>query len=205
MKTEKVMKVLKVVGAGVLLLGVGAFAGSQMFPKTIESVEYKTVEVLKEVPVIEFQDKIVEVEKVVEVESGNMDLVLQHIYDNEGNIEYITEDLDDDELDLIVDRVILVNDFKALALDSVKKDLFDELDGEVVNGTTLDDKDMEKLKLDSDSVDGIVEDIDFEDLDAELLVTGSFRQDDDKFDFEARVVFKDNEYDELEIVSVTKQ
>lgn len=205
MKTEKVMKVLKVVGAGVLLLGVGAFAGSQMFPKTIESVEYKTVEVLKEVPVIEFQDKIVEVEKVVEVESGNMDLVLQHIYDNEGNIEYITEDLDDDELDLIVDRVILVNDFKALALDSVKKDLFDELDGEVVNGTTLDDKDMEKLKLDSDSVDVIVEDIDFEDLDAELLVTGSFRQDDDKFDFEARVVFKDNEYDELEIVSVTKQ
>src|SRR6056297_2209314 len=51
------------------------------------------VEVPVEVPV----EKIVE--KEVKVDNGNLDKVLEHIYDNDGSIEYITDNLDDDELD----------------------------------------------------------------------------------------------------------
>jgi len=50
----------------------------------------------------------VEVIKEVQVDNGNMDLVLDHIYDNDGNIEYLLDDLDDDEIGLIVDRIILL-------------------------------------------------------------------------------------------------
>ena len=164
------------------------------------------MEVVKtvEVPV----EKIVEVSKEVKVEvpvdNGNLKLVLEHIYDNNGDIEYITDDLDDDEIDLIVDRVVLVNDFKALALNEVKKNLFDELDGEVVGTETLDDRDMERLKLDDEADEIVVDEIDFEDKDAELLVTGTFEQDDVEYEFTARVIFKDGEVDELEVDSVAE-
>lgn len=209
MKTEKVLKVLKVVGAGALLLGAGFAAGHYIAPKEVTvpgPVEYRdvTVEKVVQVPV----EKIVEKEVKVEVESKDLGLVLDYIYDADGDLSSITEDLDDDELDLIVDRIVFSDDVKALAENGVKKDLFDEADNKVItllsNSTfTLDEDDLEGLKLDTDSGDVEVTEIDYEDKDAEVKVTGRFRQDDTKFKFEVTAIVKDGKYDELKDLNIT--
>ena len=202
---KKIKKISAIVGGAILIAGISGISGALMFPKTITNdviVEKNiTQEVIKEVPVEVIKE--VNITKEVFVDNGKLELVLKHIYDNDGSVEYLTEDLDDDELSLIVSRVVLINDFKSLAIEAIKKDLFDELDGVNVNGTILDDRDMEKLKIDSEDNEVIIEDIDFEDLDAEVKVTGSFKQDDVKYNFEALVSFKDGEYDELEDIEVT--
>jgi hypothetical protein len=202
---SKLVKGLFAAGAGVILLGAGAYAGSQMFPveitKTFTVEKIVPVEVIKEVQVEVIKE--VPVEKIVEVTDTKLDSVLQHIYDNEGNVQYLTEDLDDDEVALIADRIVFINDIKKLSVDAVKNELFDELDGELVGLVELDDRDMEKLKVADEHEDLIIEEVDFEDKDAEVIVTGTFKQDDVKYDFEVVVIFKDGEYDEMDITSVT--
>jgi len=204
----KQKKVFAIGAIGLLVAGVGAAVGAIAFPREVTVTKYQTQIVEKEIPVE--VEKIVEVTKEVpvevikEVDNENLALVLDHIYDNAGNVEYLIDDLDDDEVSLIVDRVVFINDVKSLAVNAIQDDLFDELDGEVIGEVELDDKDMEKLKIDDDDEDLIVSDVDFEDKDAEVTVTGSFKQDDVKYDFEVKVNFKDGEYDDMDIVSVVE-
>lgn len=212
MKTEKsiIKKVLALILGGIVLLGAGGFVGSQMFPKEVTVTrtvtQVQTVEDTAKVDMLTAQVADLQAQldvkpevitEVKEVQSEDLPTVLEYIYNEKGNIEYITNDLDDQEIGMIVDRILLVNDFKALALDGVKKDLFKELDDKVVGDVTLDKKDMEKLRLDSDADEISIEDIDFEDQDATLIVSGTFRQDNSKFKFSAEVEFIDGEYDEL--------
>jgi hypothetical protein len=200
---NKISKILTVAGAGALLVGAGAFVGSQAFPKTVEVqkdvIVEKTVFVDKLVPV----EVIKEVKVTEAVDNGKLDLVLQEIYDNDGSVEYLIDDLKDDEVDLIADRIILVNDFKDLAIAELRKNLFDELDGEVVGSETLDEGDMERLRINDDANEIVIDDIDFDDKDADLILTGTFEQDDIKYAFEATVSFKDGEVDEIDSVSVS--
>jgi hypothetical protein len=121
---------------------------------------------------------------------------MQAIYDNDGKVEFVVDDLKDSEVELIADRFVLVNDFKALALAEVKKNLADLVDKEVVSGVTIDDKDVERVRLNDDADEITVDDIDFEDKDASLLVTGTFEQDDVKYEFEVSVDIKDGEVDD---------
>jgi hypothetical protein len=215
---KNVKKILAVGLGGVVLLGLGGFAGSQIFPKEVvvtrTVTEVQTIEDTARVDILTAQvtdlqaqldvkpDVITEVK---EVQSKDLPLVLEHIFNNGGNIDYITQDLDDDEIGLIVDRIILVDDFKKLSVQSIEKDLFDKLDGEIVDGTELDNKDMEKLRINDGADEIIIDDIDFQDNDATLIVSGSFKQDDVKFLFDAEVIFRDGEYDELGSIVVTKE
>lgn len=163
---------------------------------------------------IQYQDKIVEVpvevEKIVnntiEIEvpvgSENLDLVLDEIYNNNGNVDYLVDDLDDDELDQVVDRIVFANDIKDLAVAEVKAELFDELDREMVGLVELDERDLERLKVDDDADEVTLANVDYEDKDAEVTVTGTFEQDDVKYDYEAMVEIKDGIVDDFEVVSV---
>lgn len=94
---NKVTKVLTVVGAGVLLLGAGAYAGSQIFPKTVEVEKEvfvdKIVTVTKEVPV----EVIKEVVVTEAVDNGNLDKVMTFVEDNfdeDITVEYIMFETD---------------------------------------------------------------------------------------------------------------
>lgn len=155
-------------------------------------------------------EKIVEVEKVVEtvveVDNENLQLVLDHIYDNEGNIEYLTDDLDDDEVNEIVDRISFINDIKKLAVDEVKSEGVDELDKEVVgegdDAVELDDRDIERFRVYDDADELTVDDVDFEDGDADVYVNTRFEQDDVKYIATFRIAFKDNEVDDIDLDSV---
>ena len=134
----------------------------------------------------------------VEVDNGNLDMVLEHIFDNDGDIEYLTYDLDDDEVDEIVDRIQFVNDAKQTAMDAVRDELFDELEDEY----EFDEDDLRRLKINNDDDDLIVGDVDFEDSDVEIFVSGTFRDDSDRYYFEAKVEIEDGEFDRLRILNV---
>ena len=221
-KKNKFGKVLKVGVASAVVLTAGV-AGHFILPRSVSVENPINLELQKQLDLSQSQLEslqedyqsivsapapIVEPEVITvteQVDNGKLDLVLKEIYDNNGQVSYLTDDLDDDEVSLIADRIILVNDFKALAIAELKKNLFDELDGETVDTEVLDDKDMERLRINDDADEISIDDIDFEDKDADLSLTGTFEQDDIKYDFEATVSFKDGEVDEISDFSVTKQ
>lgn len=190
---------------GGLLLG--GFAGATMFPKTVEVIKTVNVEVPKTVEVIKEVPTTVEVTKEVVKDDPRYGEFLQYVYDNDGKLETLVDGLDDDEVSEISDRFVMDTDFKTMAIQKVKDKFFDEADGEVVtllsNATLkLDDNDMESLRVDDDFNEVEVLDVDFEDGDGTYKVTGKFRQDDEKFNFEAEVTFRDGEFDDLDITKI---
>lgn len=206
-----VKKIIAGIATGLVAGGV---IGATVLPveKTVEveKIITETVEVpvsiteIKEVPVEVIKE--INVTKEVFVDNEKLDEVLEHIYDNDGKVQYLTEDLDDDEIAEIADRVIFINEIKKLAVDAVKDELFDELDRETYNisGTdiTFDEDDTERLRIDDDEDEIEVSEVDFEDRDAELKLTGTFEQDDVKYNFEVIAEFKDGLFDELKSIKV---
>ncbi len=148
---------------------------------------------------------VVDLRSAYDDKSEDMDKVLMHIFDNDGSVEYLTEDLDDDEVSQIVDRIDFGMKVKRLAVDEVKSELFDELDHEMVSGIELDEDDMSRLKVDDDADEVEILEVDFEDKDAVVQVTGRFEQDRVKFDFVVDIEIRDGEVDEFDLVSVTKR
>lgn len=197
-------------GITAVALTAGTVFGGAVFSETTEVekevIVNKTVnvpfEVVKEIEV----EKEVFVNQTVEVpvDNGNLDLVLEHVFDNDGKVQYLTNDLDDDEVDQIVDRVVFMNEVKKMAVDAVKDELFDEVDKMVVSGEELDEDDLERLRVDDDDDEIEVLDVDFDDKDAEVQITGTFEQDDIEYEFEVTVEFKDGEFDELKDITVVK-
>jgi len=206
------------IGAGVIVASVlgGAVGYTMNQPVFVEPVICPEPIVCEEhiacEPEVITETKIEYVNQTVEVQvdNGNLMEVLDEIYDNNGKIQYLIDDLDDDEVDEIVDRIIFVNDIKEKALTYVKDNLFDELDKEVItlkdNSTEkLDDSDMERLRLDEDADEVIIEDIDFEDSDADVKVTFRFEQDNIKFEGSAVLEFKDGEVDDFDTITVSEK
>jgi len=226
METKKILKVAGAIGAGALLIASGALGTGIIKNDTIQEqaaqisqlqlnnskLSDNIVDLNNAEPVIEYVDKEVLVNNTVEVEvdNGNLDVVLDHIYDNKGNIKYITNDLDDDEVDQIVDRLIFVNEIKVLAAEEAKSEIKDLLDKEefTFNNETVefDEDDIERVRVQDDSDELIVgEDIDFEDGDAEVEVEVYFEQDDVKYKALVEVEFKDSEVDDIDLISVEER
>ena len=147
--------------------------------------------------------KTVEVE--VKVDSENLKEVLQHIYDNNGRVNYLLEDLDDDEVELIAERVIFINEIKELAIKEVKNEFVDEIDDEEFGTVTFDDDDIERVRPQDDMDEIEVLDVDFEDKDADLMMTVRFEQDDVKYEADVMIEIKDGEVDELNIEDIRER
>jgi hypothetical protein len=198
---SKLVKALAIGGTAAGLI-VGGLGGALLFPKEVINVVEVPYEVQVEIEKIVNQTievpveiiKEVEVEKIVEVDNGNLDLVLDYIYS--GNVTLITEDLDEDEVDQVVDRIIFLNDIEAVAEQYVKDNIKEEVDRERVGGIRLYEELIDRLRLDKDV---IVEDIDFKYNDATVKLTGSFRQDKDWFNYEAEVIFVNGEVDDFKV------
>jgi len=205
---DKTKKVLALIGAGLLIGAVGAGVGATAFPEQVieEKIVTNTVEVPFETIVTNTVEVPVEVIKEVQVDNGNMDLVLDHIYDNDGNIEYLLDDLDDDEIGLIVDRIIFINDIKKLSAMEADKEIKDLLDKEefTFNNETIefDEDDIDRVRVQDDSDDLEILDVDFEDSDAEVKVEVRFEQDDIKYKAYCIVEFKDGKVDDIDLDSV---
>lgn len=195
----KVKKIGAVAIASALVVGAFALGGALKAPEQVTVEKLVSVEKVVEVAVA---GPTVFVDKVVEVESKDMDAVLQAIYDNEGSVEFVTEDLKDSEVAQIADRFVLVNDFKALALEEVKANLADLVDKEIVANVSIDDKDVGRVRLNDEANEIVVDDIDFDDKDATLLVSGTFEAEDVKYEFEVSVDIKDGEVDDSSLESL---
>lgn len=140
--------------------------------------------------------------QIKEVGSEELAEIEQAIMDNDGNVSFCTADLEDDEVALIGDCLVLTNDFKEVALAEAKSEIADLVDGKVVNATTLDEDDVERIRLNDDLDEIEVSDLDFEDKDANVYVTGTFEHDDVKYEFEVEVEFKDGKVDDVSLESV---
>lgn len=175
-KTNNVVKKVAAI-TGAVAIVAGTILGAVAFPIQNEIIvtEYKTI--TKEVPVIQtvVQEKevIVEVEKevIVKVDNENLDFVLEQLYDNNGNLELVTEDLFEDELDQIVERLFMLEEVKTLAIADVKANLAKELDYQL----GYDKRDVSRIDIDSSDVE--VLNIDFSREDATILVPVEFRYD----------------------------
>lgn len=172
---------------GLAGIGIGAVGGSQLFPKTITEEVVVTELIEKEVIVTE-QIEVpvnVTVEKEVLVDNGNLDLVLEHIYDNNGEVVYLTEDLFDDELDQIVERIVLVNDMKSEAVNVVLSQFSRELDRQ----HNFDRRDISRVKVDKDSVE--ISNVNFKHEDSLVTMEVEFRYDGSLKTAEVEVEFYD--------------
>ena len=209
MKTNK--KLVAGVVAGVVALGavcggIGFAVAPNPVPQDVIDAQldasYKagvdSVEPVQLPGTIEIVEKIIEVEKVVtvEVDNANLASVLQFVYDADGNVEYVVDGLKDSEVDQIVDRIVFVNDVKALALAEVKSNLLSEVHKKVVSGEKLDKDDIERVRYNDDSDEILVDVLDFDEKDAEVIVTGTFIQDGVKYKFTSTVDIKDGEVDD---------
>jgi len=204
-----VKKVLGVIGVVIVAgLGGAAIANTLIEPEIVtvtdtiveEHMINVPFETIVEVPVIQ------EVEMPVYIDNENLDLVLDHIYDNDGVIEYLTDDLDDDEVNQIVDRIVFINDIKSLAVAEVEKEFLDLIDKEEFefNNETIkfDEDDVERVRVRDDADQLIIDSVDFEDSDAEVLVEVRFEQDDVKYIAKCVVEFKDGLVEDLDLESV---
>ena len=168
MKNNKAIKtsVLKKVGAvalGLGIVGASVFAGASLFPKKV-GVPY-SVPYPVPYPVVEYQIvpgetiiEYVDVEKPVEVliDNGNLDLVLNFIYNN-NDMEFITQDLDEDEINEIVERIVLLEDVAS----QVKSFVYSNLAKELEKQLDYDRRDVSKIKIDEDTIKFINNECDF--------------------------------------------
>ena len=168
---KNIMKGAAVAAAG-LIVGMG---GGFMLDQPAEVTKIVEVPVEKVTP---GPVQIQEVEVVKFVDNGKMEELLQAIYDNDGDLEFVTEDLDEDELGLIVERVAVMGEYRMMAENEARKEALDLLDNELVNGTTLDEKEM---RLKSTGLESELLSIDFEEEDATFEVELLVNQDGERY------------------------
>jgi hypothetical protein len=195
---DKKQKALLIGGiVAVAAFGAGVAVPPQEVVKVVTKEVVKTVEVAG--PIIEVEKEVF-VDKIVEVESANLPLLLETLYDFDGNVQFLTEDLDDDELDEVVTRLVAVQDAKALAFAQIKRDATDELDGIIVNTTTLYEEDIRSLSILDD--EWAVDSVDYEDDEFELSVPIRFKQGAEHFEAVLQVSVKDGDAKDIDILSV---
>lgn len=171
-KNKNVLKKAGAVALGLGIVGASVFAGASLFPKTeIETltvVEYKDKIVTQNVTEIVEVEVPVEVVKEVEVlvDNENLALVLDYIYDNEGDLEFLTTDLFDDEVETIVDRILLVEDVKAQAKSYVESNLARELERQL----DYDRRDVSRIKIEDVVFDKALADFKYEEFVLEVEV-----------------------------------
>ena len=196
-KNKQVTKKIGALTLGALVaLGGGVMIGSHAFPQTIteEVIVEKTVKEvidLTENQTIEaFNAGVASVElpempEPVEVDNQNLEVVLKELYDSKGNMSLVVNGLFDDELDVIVDRIVQVNDWKATSINLAKNRLAFELDRQY----GFDRRDVSRIKVDEDSVR--VSSVDFDRMDAVVEFDVEFRFDGELYVAEVLVEFYD--------------
>jgi len=203
------------VAAGVLLSGVaGAVVGDladnsedkilELQSKVVEAqTKYAELEAIE--PEVIVDTKIVTVNNTVEVEvdNGNLEMVLDHVQEN---CEADFCDVDDDETELIVENIAFEIDALNLAENAVDAEGIEYMDDEnLFNTGLLDnfrDDDVSYIRIDSDDTNVTV--TDYEDKEATVLVEARIKvvDGDDKKVVDA--VFEvDVDKDDAEIVDVT--
>ncbi len=174
----------------------------------VEVIGKETSPLLKEIANLKAEKSNLQI--AIEDEINTNGIILDHIFDNDGNVEYLVDDLDDDEINEIVDRIVFINDAKMLAAEEVKDELADELDGEeftLNDNSTIefDEDDIERIRVKDDDDEIFIENFDFKDRDTDVIVTAKFEQDDIDFEVDFKVEIEDNKVDDIEILEIREE
>lgn len=162
---------------------------------TIEQVPFFVNQTV-EVPV----EKIVEKEVLIEVPAPGSEELLEFIVDEDGDLEMLDLDrIEDYGFDELINQVAFIRESKVMAADFVKKELADEVDRRSVGGVTLDEDDIERIRVQDDIDEMLIEDVDFEDMDAFVTVFATFEHDDIEYEVEFEVEIRDGEVDSISI------
>lgn len=207
------MKKMKAIGMAIGIAGLGVAGGfllDQPEPQVIEVEKQVPFEVVKEVavPYNVTEEVIVEkeVEKIIEVPLNGTDDVVEFIVDENGNInELDIDEIEDKGFDELISQVAFIQESKMMAVYEVESELSDELDRRTVQGVELDEDDIERIRVNDDLDELEIDDINFDEKDADVTVTGSFEHDDEEYDFEVLIEIKDGQVDDFDVISVTKQ
>ena len=216
-KMEKETK--KVAGAGGVALVTGAalgFAGAGGFVEDpVDMYEAQLAELVfqleesglaldeAEALVAEYQAKVEElegmepeviveeVEKIVEVkvDNENLQLILDHLHQKDGDVSYLLDDLMEDEVDQIVDRILLLNEVESNAGSFVISELGRFLER---RGDIDDRRDISRIRIDYDSFEYVY--TDFYDNVFELTLELTARYDGDLYNVEVEVEYYRGEY-----------
>ena len=195
---QKTKTQIKAASLAVLALGAGMGVGSYAFPQTItEEVEVEKVvtetvteEVEVEVPV--------EKEVIVEVDNENLALVLDTIYENDGDVEYLLDGLDEDEVDQIVDRILWGNEVVSLGEQEAKSELKQLVHNSGVSGETLDQREVSNVRVTNS--EALYKDYEYQD--ADVSVELFFMHEGKRYEAEVTVSFFDDKVDEVVLNSV---
>ena len=209
---------LKVGVTAVAALLIGGFAGAGLADDQQDKVDKLTAD-------LEAKGEPIVIEKIVEVpvDGENLDVVLDYLYDNKDDesendklVYFLTDDLDDDELKQVVDRIVFINEAKDKAVAYIKGlDLADELEDEDktfvsedldINGNNIvvdvDEDEVKRVRVQDDDDEVKVTDTDFDDSDAEVVVVVNFEHDGVKLNVPVTVEIKDNKVDDFELGDV---
>ncbi len=151
----------------------------------------------------ESAEEIKALELALAEEKTKISMMNEYIDEMEGDLADVYDEADSEDEQVEIIAFDLEN--RKMAIDAVKDELFEELDNVVVDGISLDEDDMKRLKLDDDFEDINMTSIDYADLEVTYAITGTFEQDNDKFDFVIEVSMEENEFDDLDIINVTKR
>jgi hypothetical protein len=206
---------IKLVAGGMVVAVAGIAGGAMFFPveKEVPVADQATLEALAAArahiayleslpPEVSTEVVTETIVKEVKVDNGKLADVLEAIYQADGDLEFVTDDLKESEIAEIADRLVFEMDVQALAIAAVRAEAIDVLHKESVNGTTLDEDDLERLRIQDDRGEVEVLDRDFEDGDAEVKVTAFFEQDDVKYAADFLVLVKEGKVDEVEVDSI---
>lgn len=193
----------KVAGGLIAGLVVGAAGfGVSSEPVTVTEIINETI-VINETVEIEVEVPV-EVIREVNVTDARLGDVVQHIFDRDGDVEYIVDEYDADEVDQIADAFLFVHEMVKEGSDHIKKEIADELDRENVSGTVLDEDDVERIRVD-DNLDEVgLEDFDAEDKEIDITYNVRFEHDDEDFTAEVTIEIRDGKVDDMIINQVNK-
>ena len=209
------------IAAGVIIGGIGAAVGGIVADdsKTVNELsiliseqeakiaaQKAELDSVEPVVINNTIEKEIEVEKIVEVDNGNLDLVLESIWDNDGDVEYLLDDLDEEDIKEIVERISFENESKVLAEELVKREVVEYIDDEeniFGKGDLKDFRDNDVYRVTIDSDDSVFEIEDYDDKEATVFVRAKLKLDNDD-DKETQYVIAEVEVEdgELEIVDV---
>lgn len=206
---KKFMKAAAMAGV-VILAGAAGAVGHASFSEPVVVEKTVTKEVIvpgpTEVQTVEVpveKEVLVEKEVRVEVPLNGTDDVLEFLIDQNGDLrELDIDEIEDRGFDELINQVAFIRESKLMAANFVDKELADELDRRKVGGVILDEDDIERVRVQDDLDELLIDDIDFEDMDADVTVFATFEHDDVEYEAEFLVEIKDGSIDDLEVVDV---
>jgi outer membrane murein-binding lipoprotein Lpp len=200
------------ISAALVAGGIGAALGAYVANDSVQVAELqaKVAELESQEPVVVTETVTVETETIVEVtntvevlvDNENLDVVLQYVFDNNGDVSFVTSGLKESEIDQIVERVLFINDVESLVLETARQNLLDLVHNRQVSGKRIKSSEVTRVRFDENSIVSEVTSFKFNDANGQVTVT--FEADGERYEAVVGVTIKNSEVSESKLESIVR-